>query len=309
MEEIGSVFPEAVRVAIHANQVDSMVTVEGQALSDVFRPSFPMAMLDRVKFPGNTTVPVVRNGRNWESKTGLRLMESASVVVNVEPMVFWATGRIGARVKVVFVDDVMPGNYRVNVWLTEDGISKPDVGYVQSSYYANNADYPDHPLYSKPAKIVDWVHNHVLRESFTGTWGNSTTIPMQPVVGDTYELNVTTQPLAPYDVNNSRIVAFVTSHHPTDVGQRPVLNSEEVRVLPGSTTVSDVTAASINVYPNPATSHFTVAGIASNIRVVDMLGRVLWEGAPGFVDCAAWPAGVYLVLTEKSMPGIIVARH
>jgi len=49
------------------------------------------------------------------------------------------------------------------------------------------------------------------------------------------------------------------------------------------------------LYPNPASSSFTVEGSVKEISVYDVLGQRIYQGFEPVVDVASWPEGVYFV--------------
>ncbi len=309
MKSIEQQYPQAVLVAIHANQVDSMVIPTGQELATMYRPSFPTAMIDRTKFDGSTGVPISRSGGAWQKRVAEQLTKESVVLIAIEPRSSKEMELIAATVRVTFVDDVPADRYSLHVWLTEDGISKPIPGYRQRNYYSSNPDYPYHPLYSQPPYIDDWQHNHVLRESFTGTFGDTLIIPFQPVVGDTYSLVVSTTALASYIPENSRIVAFVARHHSTDNTQRQVLNAQEAIVLGKTSSVEHEGKDAKTIYPNPSSKGYFRLLHSEHAVVADLMGRVLWQGGGDVqVDCSAWPSGVYVVRQGTATTLLTVMR-
>ena len=68
--------------------------------------------------------------------------------------------------------------------------------------------------------------------------------------------------------------------------------------------------SAVSLYPNPASSFFTVEGNVKEISVYDVHGQRIHQGAESIVDVKAWPEGIYFVrivnvdgsvVTEKLM--------
>ena len=168
-------------------------------------------------------------------------MAPAVAALSINPTVLWATNALGINVKVDFIDDVAPDDYRLNVYVIENDVTGSGPGYDQRDYG------PTGPIHSP------YTHLNVLRYTTTGTWGDTTFFPERPMVGESYE-GYFRQDINPeYNFLNTTVVAFITRHHPTDPTKREILNAVAYR-LDGAVSVDedDVTTAELGIAPNPA---------------------------------------------------------
>ena len=305
--------PDAIYVAHHIGGLDSMKTEEGVALGRAFRSGTPMAMFDRTLMSGLARIPISRGNDAWFRAVQLRQEQGAVATLSVEPAVYWATNRIGARVQVTFVDDVVPADYRVHVLIVEDSVSGDGPGFDQRNYYGGDERYRGHPLFEEEPWITNFQHRFVARYHPTGTWGDSTTLPARPIVGEPYELMV--DQFVDFEVNINRvsIVAYVTRHHPDDPRQRPVLNAAEVHALSPVSVSETESQNRITIGPNPVRDVLTIDGASGPIRIVDLFGRcffhrMLADGASMQLPVTSWPTGTYLLLHDGSPVAIQVIR-
>ena len=70
--------------------------------------------------------------------------------------------------------------------------------------------------------------------------------------------------------------------------------SEAASVTVEVTSVSENSVVPI-LYPNPASHNFMIEGGIKEIKVVDALGQMVYQGTDKTVEVAAWPQGVYFV--------------
>ncbi|MFH1050752.1 MAG: M43 family zinc metalloprotease [bacterium] len=72
------------------------------------------------------------------------------------------------------------------------------------------------------------------------------------------------------------------------------------------TNIEEVTSElkELNIYPNPAENNITVTGITGNIKIMNIMGREVWNGLVNNeqgIDVSGFSAGIYyIVSSEKS---------
>ena len=103
----------------------------------------------------------------------------------------------------------LTGSYEMVAWVLESGI------------VSSQKDY------SKPAgqqKVTDYVHNHVLRKSYPGTWGDAV-ITGQATAGDKFEKTFSFEMDNEWNVANSEILIVLY-----DVSNREIIQAAKVKI-------------------------------------------------------------------------------
>ncbi len=232
VSEIERQYPNAVLVAIHAGGNDAMIVPEGQAIADAYRPSYPMAMVDRFRFEGQGFVPMARTRNAWLHAAAERLEHHTPVELSIRHDFDPATRAIEATVHVDFVDYAYPGDMRLHFMVVEDRVTGEGRGYDQANAFSNNQSFPDHLYFTEPNPIPGYVHRHVLRALPWGVEGKADAIPVNPAPGQAF-----TQTLAyvlPDEYNHREIslVAFMAYHDQDELSGNHVLNVVEVPLQP-----------------------------------------------------------------------------
>jgi len=82
------------------------------------------------------------------------------------------------------------GDYRLNLYITEDSIVGSGAGYDQHNYYSSQTSggsaWSGSPYVGMADPIVGWSHNHVLRKAVGGAWGTTGIIPVTVAAGSNY---------------------------------------------------------------------------------------------------------------------------
>jgi hypothetical protein len=142
---------------------------------------------------------------------GIMIQEELSLPVEAEIQLtasYDPTSRLlSVQTTNTLASPVLGEQYFINVVLIEDSIVKPQ---------KNN-----NPAIG-PNEIPDYVHNHVLRMSFTGGWG----VLLNPQVVDMKGFDEVLDVSSDIVPENSRLVAFITN------SSREVLQAEEIRLIP-----------------------------------------------------------------------------
>jgi Outer membrane protein Omp28/Secretion system C-terminal sorting domain len=169
----------------------------------------------------------------------------------------------------------LSGDYRINVVLTEDGLTGTSAAWEQTNYYAggglglmggyeNEADY-----------IEGFVYNHVGRALLGGTEGINGSLPAAGTAGTDYSYEYTYTVPNTYNADNMKAIAMVIN---ATTGEILNANSVEIDVVTGLTENS--LEASLNIYPNPSNGRVIIDmnldnSVNSTVRVFNVLGDVV----------------------------------
>jgi Outer membrane protein Omp28/Secretion system C-terminal sorting domain len=245
--------PNAIGVAVHNG--DAMVTADGNYLSSFYVAGYPQATINR------EGAAISRSA--WASATSTELMETPTVSVGFDGATWNAsTMTFTVTVRAEFVSEET-GNLRLNVMLVEDDVTGSAAGYSQTNYYDATAG---HPMYGLGNPIASGglgsVYTHTYTRVFPATW----------------------------DVNNMKVVAFVSRYNGSAQTDREILNSEEGDLLSLVTANEEGlnTVASLNVYPNPTSDRsnfaFTLTETGDmNVEIVNLMGQKVKTIAAGWM--------------------------
>jgi thiol-disulfide isomerase/thioredoxin len=177
-------------------------TTEGNELNTFFGfTAYPSGMIDR---SGYNTQHIL-NFNAWGSRITDQLDIDPEMYITLTPTI--NGGNIDVDVEVEVLRE-LTGNYNLVIVVTEDGIVQPQVNQTPAG----------------TETIPDYVHNHVLRGSFTGTWGQSIstgTVAQGEKINRSHSLALKSE----WNEQNMHIVAYVY-----DVNSYRVLQAEEVKL-------------------------------------------------------------------------------
>jgi len=151
---------------------------------------FPSGMADRVSLDGL-----------WNSDESNQLLETAVCGLAIISEVNGQNATVEVHAG---FNSTLNGDYRVTVYLIEDGVTGTGSGYDQSNYYNEVAESP---FYNLGNPIEGYEHNHTLRAVLSESLGN----PISPssLVSDGEHIETYTVDLSSYNKNKLSIVAFV----------------------------------------------------------------------------------------------------
>ncbi len=130
-------------------------TPEGTELYTYFgNPSQPKGLVNRKEYNGNLLLE--RN--EWESAYNVIKNEEADMKITIEPAYNQTTRKIDVSIKVNYLK-AGTTNHHLCAFIVEDSIVKYQLDYNHT-----------------PNDIEDYVHNHVLRYAFAGTWGEQLSV-------------------------------------------------------------------------------------------------------------------------------------
>ena len=154
---------KVVGVSLHSG--DDMAVAHTNFLETTYQNTgYPSGMVDRVSINGSTSL----NRGYWESVANAQLSETAvcGLAIISEVNGQNATGEVHAG----FNSTLNGDDYRLTVYLIEDGVTGTGYGYDQSNYYNEVAESPFNNL-GNP--IEGYEHNHTLRAILSESLGDA----------------------------------------------------------------------------------------------------------------------------------------
>lgn len=173
-----------VAVAMHAGPLSMVNTASQKGLSNALSEEY----YRHWQIPWIPTAHIARRGKllnesDWESAVAQTLRDSTNIVIELSP-VYQAQHRCAQlTLRVRSEKEAVQG--RVQVWLVENHVIAPQkmaTGEV----------------------VPNYVHQHVLRESFNGTWGEKVSVSPTNTATLSYVLPISSD----YVPENLEIVAF-----------------------------------------------------------------------------------------------------
>jgi len=191
-----------VAVSLHAGNPtgDAMEIAHTNYLETTYQNTgFPSGMVDRVAIDGYTSL----NRGYWEYVANNQLLETAVCGLAIISKVNGQNATV--EVHAGFNSILNGDDYRLTVYLIEDGVTGSGYGYDQRNYY--NTD-PESPFYNLGDPIEGYEHNHTLRAVLSESLGNA--ISSSSLVSGGEHIETYTVDLSSYNKKNLSIVAFVT---------------------------------------------------------------------------------------------------
>ncbi len=277
VEQILASNPAVIAVGEHACfGTDAMTIPEASTYCSAFGSGAPTACIDRVLFPGETSVA---HGRGtWSANAATRAAIGSPVTLNVTGTYNATNRQVNADVTANFADYAVPGDIRVTLFVVEDSVTCAGSGYNQVNAYNNSAG---HPYAGAGNPIVGFVRRHVLRDVYptNDAWGDNTVIPTSPVLNTNYVKNNTFTLNSTWKSNDVSLVAFV-SYYNVNTDERVVLNAADVKLNNLTSSVGEIEkdASSLSIYPNPTADVSTIEFNLSTSKAVllsvrDMTGK------------------------------------
>lgn len=300
LADVLAAHPDAIAVAHHVSVFDSMTTDDALEIFQYYAGGTPMGVVNR--YGQATTL------NNWETRTAQQEATPASATVSIDSLSFDPSTRLLTVGVTALFTEALTGEFRFNVILTENEVTKNDVGYHQRNY--NNVT-PGHPLEGLGHPIVGFVHQHVQRVMLGGAWGLAGSLPATSVqAGETFSHLFTVTLDEDWNEYNMHAVGILQEYGATQLMDREILNAEEVPltlVLDREETTP--LASQFKAYPNPVqdltTLNYTLEKNAEvHLLVTDLMGRTVSDLYRGFQaagshsviwDARAVPHGTYLI--------------
>lgn len=241
----------------------------------------PGIMCNRSPYTDGLTTPVVNATSPASVNAVLTSARSKAPYASIDLMTAFNpdTRVLTATVTVSTIEEPLLAENRINVFLTQNGIYGDD--FAQTGAGAN------------------YVHNHAMRGSLTGTWGDAVEMKPGKTVTKTYtytmpESIVSTASPAEYPVpavpENMQVVAFVmgVSDSPE---KNMVYNVAASPVTGGTSGVKDIQngGEAIAIYANGG--RICVKGDVTDVSVYNISGEAVASGT----ESARLAEGLYIV--------------
>ena len=191
-----------VGVSLHAGNPtgDAMEIAHTNYLETTYQNTgFPSGMVDRVSIDGFTSL----NRGYWEYVANDQLLKTAVCGLAIISEVNGQNATV--EVHAGFSSTLNGADYRLTVYLIEDGVTGEGYGYDQRNYDNTIAESP---FYNLGDPIIGYEHNHTLRAVLSESLGDA--IMVSEMVSGEEHIETYTVDLSSYNKNKLSIVAFVT---------------------------------------------------------------------------------------------------
>lgn len=224
-------------VVVHA--YDVMSIPEADPHLEIFPSGYPSIAIDRILFPGEGLV-AVSDGKA-PANTKDRLNVPGNATIELTDLNFNKTsGQVTVTVNAKFNDFPRVGDYRMNLYVVEDNVKRPD-----------DREYDQQ---DGSTKIPGYNHRHVLRMMPSGSWGNEGIIPQDIALNTSYSKTYTFELPEEFDVTQVYLYGFA-SIYDSNPTQHEVLNSAVQKLVPvgiEESKTQHVAGLIQKVYPNPS---------------------------------------------------------
>jgi len=205
---------KVVGVSLHSG--DAMEVAHTNFLETTYQNTgYPSGMVDRVSINGSTSL----NRGYWESVANAQLSETAVCGLAIISEVNGQNATV--EVHAGFNSTLNGDDYRLTVYLIEDGVTGTGYGYDQSNYYNEVAESP---FYNLGNPIEGYEHNHTLRAILSESLGDAIMVSEMASGGE--HIGAYTVDLSSYNKNNLSIVAFVTKIGST-IAEHEIMNVQK----------------------------------------------------------------------------------
>ena len=172
-------------------------TSEGTELDQffgIYQYGYPMGMINRTDYSG---FPVVLKD-NWQSAVEVQLALDPQADINITNTYNSGTHKLDCSLESEFLED-LDGTYNICVFIIESGIISPQQ--------------------SEGGVIANYEHNHMLRTSMNGTWGDPVGSDGQAVSGSklTNSYSFTLPPV--WNAEKCAVIAYIYNTETLEVLQ------------------------------------------------------------------------------------------
>ena len=208
-------------VAVHVR--DGMAIDHSSFLEMTYQNnSYPAGMVDRAPYNVNDTTQVVSfNAGYFTYFSANQLLLEAECGLAMRSKVSGDIAMIEVRAG---FNTVLDGDYRLTVYLLEDGVTGSGYGFDQINW---DNEEPQSDFYEMGDPIVGYVHNHTLRAVLSGELGDPLDESVLTSGGEhiaSYSIGISN-----YDKKKLSAVAFI-QRIGTDFTQHEVLNVQQVGI-------------------------------------------------------------------------------
>ena len=211
-------------------------------------------------------------------------------------------GKLQINAKASFIGEDA-GDIRFHCLITEDGIT----GHPQSNIYNDSINYPT--LYQAGDPILDYTHNHILRDYLSEPLGDKNIVSSTVNAGDVFEHEFTYE-VPDYFIPENLNIVFFLSKNPNETNNlgQYIINVEsfDLQEYLVGTNELNINENHIELFPNPCndqiTLNFASSRLPSTIQIVDNLGRVVLEKeilqSTATLNLTTLSKGVYFIKAE-----------
>lgn len=292
-------------IAVH--NADPMTVTEYDAAIGTHITGYPSALVDR----GTAIDPSVVEG-DFLNRI---LVTPKAFITN------GATWDAGTRTLNVSVSadfqSAATSSYKLAIVLTEDDVTGSGSSYNQSNAYAGGAAGVMGGFESLPNPVPasQMVYNHVARAIAPSFGGYANSFPATVNAGETYTINYSWVLPANWDETKLHIIGMLIAPNGSIDNAGKATITEAVANgyvdgtdLPASVNELSQVDATLQVYPNPATDHTTIAvnlpsATDASVRILDLSGKELAARHYGIingssnlpVNTANFAKGMYII--------------
>jgi len=170
-------------------------TAEGNELNTFFEiPAYPLGMVNRTEYSGSR----ILLKDSWEAATAIQTELEAEASITITDTYNAGTRKFDCLLETEFLEN-MEGTYNICVFITESGIISPQ----QTEQNVN----------------LTYEHNHVLRASMNGTWGDVVGNDGQAIAGTKLTNSYSYTLPADWNADKCTVVAFVYNTSTNEVVQ------------------------------------------------------------------------------------------
>lgn len=268
-------------------------------------PAYPNALVNRGSFidPANIEAPFLT-----------QVQESSAAIMQNGALWDADTRELTISLEVTSLEDIST-DHRVNIALTEDGVTGTSNQYGQVNYYSASSDLIDDNGMNwrdLPATVpaADMVYDHVARAILAPYAGMENSFEDDLSVNGTKVFNFSYTVPMDFDEDNMHIVTMLINPNGTiNTGaSTTIANAVANGFLLVSSTHSVELGNATNIYPNPMNDYTTVdinlvERTDVRIEIMDLAGKSsflrTYEGQNGFfranVNTSNLPAGTYIM--------------
>lgn len=297
-------YPQVVMVAIHNG--DAMTIPESSSLMSTYVEGVPTGFVSREVKSGYTNVAL--SPESWQGRLEDLDLEYCPVKISVYNYFYPETRELKVDVVADFVLDTQ-GDYRLNCYVIEDGLSGTGSQWNQRNFFNLSASEPFMELQGAGDPIPGYIHNHVVRKMTGGSWGQDGIIPDSVKRGDRYVYSQTFTLPDNWKIENLHLIGIVQGYN-SDKAKRPIVNIEEAEISYATQINPLINLNKISLYPNPVSDEawLEIESVdASNIsfEVLNSVGQIIlksdklsFEGNTAIsINAKSWSPGIYFVRT------------
>ncbi len=205
-------------IGVSTHSSDAMEVSQTSFLESIYQNTgYPSGMVDRVSYGGY----VCMNRGYWEYITTNQLSKTAACGLAINSEISGKNAKVEVHVG---FNTNLNGDYRLTIYLIEDGVIGVGNGYDQANFYDTD---PNSPFYGLGNPIEGYEHNHTLREVLTESLGDP--LDNSNLISGGEQIALYTVDITPYNTSNLSIVAFVHYVGAT-ITEHEIMNVQECKI-------------------------------------------------------------------------------